>query len=249
MTSAFADLQGRIALVTGATRGIGRAIALALAREGAHIVAIGRTSGALEELDDDIRALAKTTAATSGAQMAPGATLITLNLKHAEKVDGLGPALYERFGRVDVCVAAAGILGALGPLGHVQTNVFEDVVDIDLMANWRLLRTLDPLLRRSDAGRVIVVSDRQAVAPDAYWAPYAAAKAGLEALAKSYARETASTAVRVAIVRPGPTATRLRAKAFPGDDAAVLASPEAVAEAILPYCRPAARAVDNVVDL
>jgi NAD(P)-dependent dehydrogenase (short-subunit alcohol dehydrogenase family) len=154
-------LAGRLALVTGATRGIGRAV-VRLAREGAHLILVGRTSGALEEVDDEIQALGGT------------ATLLTLNLKHQDKIDALGPTIYQRWEKLDILVGNAGILGPLSPLGHVTADAWDDVLAINLTANWRLIRTLDPLLRRSDAGRAIFVSSGAASAARAYWGPYAA---------------------------------------------------------------------------
>lgn len=210
-------LAGRYALVTGATRGIGRAVAVAMAKAGAHVIATGRTAGALEEVDDEIKAAGGT------------ASLITLNLKHGEKVDALGPSLYERFGRLDAVIGNAGILGPLSPLGHIPTAEFEDVLAINLTANWRLIRTLDPLLRKSDAGRAIFVTSGAAQARNAYWGPYAVSKAGLEALVKTYAHEVANTAVRVNLVNPGPIRTRMRGKAFPGEDPMTLKTPDDIA--------------------
>jgi NAD(P)-dependent dehydrogenase (short-subunit alcohol dehydrogenase family) len=216
--SATPRLAGRLALVTGATRGIGRAVALAFAEEGAHLILVGRTSGALEEVDDEIRA------------KAASATLLTLDLKAHDRIDALGPTIYQRWGRLDVLVGNAGILGPLSPLGHVTADAWNEVLEINLTANWRLIRTLDPLLRRSEAGRAIFVSSGAAANPRAYWGPYAASKAGLEALVKVYAEEVASTPVRVNLVNPGPTRTGMRAKAFPGEDPMSLKPPERVAE-------------------
>jgi NAD(P)-dependent dehydrogenase (short-subunit alcohol dehydrogenase family) len=211
-------LRDRLALITGATRGIGRAVALAYAKEGAHVILVGRTTGALEEVDDEIRAV-------GGA-----ATLLTLNLKQHDKIDALGPTIYQRWGKLDILVGNAGILGPLSPLGHVTADAWDEVIEVNLTANWRLIRTLDPLLRRSEAGRAIFVSSGAAVNPRAYWGPYAASKAGLEALVKVYAAEVANTLVRVNLVNPGPTRTGMRAKAFPGEDPDSLKSPEHVAE-------------------
>jgi NAD(P)-dependent dehydrogenase (short-subunit alcohol dehydrogenase family) len=222
------DLTGRIALVTGATRGIGRAVALALAASGAQVVATGRTSGALEELDDAIKAV-------SGRR----ATLLTLNLKHGDKIDGLGPALHGRFGKLDILVASAGILGPLSPLGHIPTDQFQEVIDINLTANWRLIRTLDPLLKLSDAGRAVFLTSGAALAKLAYWGPYAVSKAGLEALVKTYAMEVANTTVRANLVSPGPIRTRMREKAFPGEDPMTLKTPEELAPTILQRCAAA----------
>ncbi|HWE16338.1 MAG TPA: SDR family NAD(P)-dependent oxidoreductase [Hyphomicrobiaceae bacterium] len=207
-------LAGRLALVTGATRGIGRAVALAYAKEGAHLILVGRTTGALEELDDEIR----------GA--GGSATLLTLDLKRLDKIDALGPTIYQRWQKLDILVGNAGVLGPLSPLGHVTAEAWDEVIAVNLTANWRLIRTLDPLLRMSDAGRAIFVSSGAAVRPHAYWGPYAASKAGLEALARTYAEEVANTPVRVNLVNPGPTRTKMRTQAFPGEDPAAVRAPE-----------------------
>ena len=172
-------LAGRLALVTGATRGIGRAVALAYAKEGAHLILVGRTAGALEEVDDEIRSLGG------------NATLLTLDLKNRDKIDALGPTIYQRWQKLDIVVGNAGILGPLSPLGHVTADAWDEVLNVNLTANWRLIRTLDPLLRRSDAGRAIFVSSGAAVSRAAYWGPYAVSKAGLEALVVTYAHEHA----------------------------------------------------------
>jgi NAD(P)-dependent dehydrogenase (short-subunit alcohol dehydrogenase family) len=207
-------LAGRIALVTGASRGIGRAVALGLAGAGAHVVAMARTVGALEELDDDIRKAGGT------------ATLVDLDLKRTEKLDALGPTIYQRWGRLDILVANAGILGPLSPLGHITSEAWREVIDVNLTANWHLIRALDPLIKKSDAGRAVFVSSGAALARNAYWGPYSVSKAGLEALAKTWARELASTPARVNIVNPGPIRTGMRAKAFPGEDPQSLKTPE-----------------------
>jgi NAD(P)-dependent dehydrogenase (short-subunit alcohol dehydrogenase family) len=216
MTSSTQRLAGRLALVTGATRGIGRAVALAYAREGAHLILVGRTAGALEEVDDEIR------------ELGGSATLLTLNLKNHDKIDALGPTIYQRWDRLDILVGNAGVLGPLSPLGHVTADAWNEVIEINLTANWRLLRTLDPLLRRSPAGRAIFVSSGVAANPRAYWGPYAVSKAGLEALVKIYAHEVENTTVRANLVNPGPTRTAMRAKAFPGEDPASLKTPDEV---------------------
>ncbi len=218
-------LEGRIALITGATRGIGRAVAAAFCRAGAHVVLTGRTAGALEEVDDEIRGL--------GGK----ATLITLNLRHGEKVDALGPTLFERFSRLDIVVGNAGILGPLSPLGHIPTAEFEDVIAVNLTANWRLIRTLDPLLQKSAAGRAIFVTSGAASAKNAYWGPYAVSKAGLEALVKTYAHEVANTQLRANLINPGPIRTRMRGKAFPGEDPATLNTPEDIAPLFVKLAR------------
>ena len=210
-------LENKVALVTGATRGIGLAVAVALAREGCHLVLTGRTQGALEEADDAVR----------GAGSA--ATLITLNLKHADKIDTLGPVLFQRWGRLDILVGNAGILGPISPLGHVTADAWSEIMDINVSANWRLIRTLDPLLRRSAAGRAIFVTSGAAAARNAYWGPYSVSKAALEALVKTYAREVEASPVRANLINPGPIRTNMRAKAFPGEDPTTLATPDDIA--------------------
>lgn len=223
-------LDGRTALVTGASRGLGRAVALALAREGAHVIALARTAGALEELDDEIRAL-------GGA-----ATILKLDLRAQDRIDQIGPALYQRWGKLDIFVAAAGILGPLSPLNHVTADAWASVMDINLNANWRLIRTLDPLLRQADAGRAVFITAGAAAGDTAYWGPYAVSKAGLEALAKTYAEEVSSTAVRVSLFDPGPMRTNLRAKAFPGEDTRLLTEPAAVAPFVVDLVQPVPQA-------
>jgi NAD(P)-dependent dehydrogenase (short-subunit alcohol dehydrogenase family) len=235
--NAHQRLADRLALVTGATRGIGRAVALAYAREGAHLILVGRTAGALEEVDDEIRALGGS------------ATLLTLDLRSQDKIDALGPTIFQRWDKLDILVGNAGILGPLSPLGHVTADAWNEVLEINLTANWRLIRTLDPLLRRSEAGRAIFVSSGAATAPRAYWGPYAASKAGLEALVKVYADEIANTAVRVNLINPGPTRTGMRAKAFPGEDPAALKPPDHVAEMFVKLALPACTDNGKLFDL
>jgi NAD(P)-dependent dehydrogenase (short-subunit alcohol dehydrogenase family) len=220
------SLHGRTAVITGASRGIGRAVALGFAREGAHVIAIARTKGGLEELDDEIKA-------AGGA-----CSLITLNLKEGDKIDALGPTLYQRWPHIDIFVANAGVLGTLTPVPHIQDRDWDEVIAINATANLRLIRTLDPLLRRSDAGRAIFVSSGVAQNPRAFWGPYAASKAALETLALAYAAETAITPVRVNIVNPGKTRTAMRAKAYPGEDPATLKSPDAVVPLFVELARP-----------
>ncbi|MEQ1698066.1 MAG: SDR family NAD(P)-dependent oxidoreductase [Hyphomicrobiaceae bacterium] len=210
-------LDGRIALVTGASRGIGRAAALALAKEGAHVVITGRTTGALEELDDEIQ--------EAGGK----ATILQLDLKRIEKIDQIGPTLYQRWGKLDILVGNAGMLGNLTPLAHVTDDAWTSVMTVNLAANWRLLRTLDPLLQRSDAGRAIFVTSGAAQKATAYWGLYAASKAALETLVKTYAAENATTKVRANLINPGPTRTQMRAKAYPGEDANTLPTPDEIA--------------------
>ncbi len=211
-------LAGRIALVTGASRGIGAAVAERFAAEGAQLVLVARTVGGLEETDDAVR--------RAGGKRA---TLVPLDLREFDKIDHLGASLYERFGRLDVLVPNAGALGVLAPAGHISPAVWQQVMDLNLTANWRLIRSLDPLLRAAEAGRAIFVTSG-AAAGLAYWSAYAASKAGLEALVRSYAAEVAKTALRVNLLDPGVVRTRMRAQAFPGEDPERLAPPAAVAE-------------------
>jgi NAD(P)-dependent dehydrogenase (short-subunit alcohol dehydrogenase family) len=211
-------LKDRIALITGASRGLGKAIALAYAGEGAHVLLLARSLTTLGRVDDEIKAKSGT------------ASLIPLDLADGPAIDALGPSLYKRFGRLDILVGNAAILGALSPLPHIASAHWEKVLAVNLTANWRLIRTLDPLLRRSDGGRAIFVTSSVAHSARAYWAPYSVSKAALETLAKTYANETSATPIRVNLVDPGAMATRMRAAAYPGEDQATLLPPEAVAD-------------------
>ena len=222
-----APLQGRVALVTGASRGIGAATAIELARLGAHCVLTARSQGGLEETDDAIRALGGS------------ATLLPFDLqKDADKLDPLGPSIYERFGRLDILVHAAGVLGTLTPVAHITPKDWAEVVAVNLTAAWRLIRTLDPPLRASDAGRAVILTTDRARQPKPYWGAYGASKAGLEHLVSTWAAEVASTPLRVNLYDPGPVATGLRAKAMPGEDPASLARPADVAPRIAALCLP-----------
>ena len=227
---------GRIALVTGATRGIGQALALGLARDGAHVIALGRTQGALEEVDDAIKAAGGT------------ATLIKLDLRRGSDVDGLGPTLYRRFGRLDILFANAAVLGPITPVGHLTDDEWNEVMDVNITANMRLMRTLDPLLRRSDAGRAIFVTSGAASRPKAYFGPYAASKAALDVLVKCYADEMANTAVRVNLANPGATRTGMRAKLMPGEDPMTLPTAEEQAAKFLDLALPGVTANGQLFD-
>ena len=224
MTASVIDrpLAGRVALVTGATRGIGRAIALALAEAGAHVVAAARTQGALEELDDEIRAL--------GGE---SATLVPLDLLEPDGIDQLGAAIHQRWGRLDILIGAAGLLGITTPVAHMDPKVWDRVIAVNLTANYRLIRSMDLPLRQAPGARVIFLTSGAAARPRAFWGAYAASKAGLEALATVYADEVENTPVRVAVVNPGPMRTRMRAQAFPGEDPATLPAPEEITPLIL----------------
>lgn len=229
-------LKDRIALITGASRGIGRAVAEKFAQEGAHVLLLARDRKTLEEVDDRIRA--------GGGK----ATLIPLDLADGKAIDALGPSLYERFGRLDVLVGSAAILGRLSPLPHIPAEHWERTFAVNVTANWRLIRTLDPLLRRSDAGRVIFVTSGVARSARAYWAPYSVSKAALEILAKTYANETADSVIKVNLIDPGATATRMRAEAYPGEDQSTLRRPEDVAEAFVPLAMPDWVETGQIVD-
>ena len=219
-------IKDRIALITGASRGLGRAIALAFAREGAHVLLLARSMTMLGRVDDDIRAIGGT------------ASLVSLDLTDGQVIDALGPSLYERFGRLDVLAGSAAILGALSPLPHIPSALWDRVFAVNVTANWRLIRTLDPLFRRSDAARVIFVTSSAARSARAYWAPYSVSKAALEALGKTYANETADTPIKVNLVDPGAVATRMRAEAYPGEDQTALPRPEQITEIFVKLAMP-----------
>ena len=222
----MSPLADRIALVTGASRGIGYATALKLARAGAHVVAVARTVGGLEELDDAVR------------KAGSSATLVPLDMRDYDGFYRLASALNERYQRLDVLVGNAGILGPLSPLDHVEPKAWDEVLAVNVTANWHLVRAMGPLLKLSTAGRVVFVTSGIVAHPRAYWGPYAISKAALEALARTYAAETVSTNVRVNLFNPGATRTRMRATAMPGEDPAALKAPEPVAEKILELCLP-----------
>ncbi|MBN8996087.1 MAG: SDR family NAD(P)-dependent oxidoreductase [Rhizobiales bacterium] len=220
------NLRDRIAVVTGASRGIGRAAALALAEAGVHVIAVARTVGALEELDDAIRA-------KGGA-----ATLVPFDLKDFAAIDRLGAAIYQRWGRLDMLFANAGVLGTLTPLAHLEPRTFDTVMTINVTANWRLIRSLDPLLRQSDAGRALFVTSSAAAKFTPYWGAYAVSKAALEALVATYAGELAQTRAKVNLIDPGAMRTRMRAQAMPGEDPATLPAPEELAPHALRMLSP-----------
>lgn len=219
-------LTGRIALITGASRGIGRATALVLAREGAHCVITARTTGGLEELDDEIQAIGGTS------------TLVPMDLADYPAIDRLGAGLYERYGKLDIFVGNAGILGKLGPVTHLSPDVWDQVIAVNLTANWRLIRSLDPLLRQSDAGRVVMLTSSVGAVARAYWGVYAVSKAALENLTLTYAAEVEKTGMRVNLLNPGGTRTRMREEAYPGENPDTLKVPGVVAEKILGMVRP-----------
>lgn len=219
-------LANRIALVTGASRGIGFATARALAKAGAHIVATARTQGGLEELDDEIR------------KDGGSATLVPLNLTDSDGIARLGAGLHERYGKLDILVGNAGVLGPSSPIGHIELKTFNDIMAVNVSANFQLIRCMEPLLRQSDAGRAVFITSGAASKATAYVSPYAASKAALETLARAWAQETANTKLRVNLFNPGPVRTRMRATLMPGEDPATLDTPEQVAEFIVPMCAP-----------
>jgi NAD(P)-dependent dehydrogenase (short-subunit alcohol dehydrogenase family) len=219
-------LAGRIALITGASRGLGAAAALAFAREGAHCVLVARTVGGLEALDDQIKAVGGS------------ATLVPLDVTDGPGVDRLGAALYERFKKLDILLGNAGVLGMLAPIGHIEPEVFERAMAVNVTANWRLIRSLDPLLRQSDAGRAIFITSGAARTILPYWAAYSTSKAALDMLVGIYAAECAHTKVRVNLYNPGPTRTAMRKQAFPGEDPQTLPPPEAHAEGLIRLALP-----------
>lgn len=223
-------LAGRIAVVTGAARGIGRAVALRYAAEGAQLVAISRSVGGLEELDDAVR----------GAGGKP-AVLVPLDLGELDRIDPLGPQLFQRFGRVDILVGNAALLGSLGPIGHHDPKLWDEVFRVNVHANWRLIRTLEPLLRRAEAGRAIFVTSGAATRAMAYWSAYCASKAALDHMVRVWAAELADTPVRANLLSPGATRTTMRANAFPGEDPQSLKPPEALAELFVELAEPACR--------
>ncbi len=233
MSSPFKD---RLALITGASRGIGRAVALGLAKAGAHVIVTARSLPGLESLDDEIQT------------MGGSATLLQLDLRKGDKIDQLGPTIYQRWQKLDILIANAGVLGPLSPLAHVTEDGWTQTIDINLNANWRLIRSLDPLLQRSDAGRAVFVTSGAASGKYAYWGPYAASKAGLEAMVKTWSHEVENTNVRANLINPGATRTTMRAKAFPGEDPAILPAPEDLVPLFLELASPDCESNGEIVN-
>jgi len=215
-------LTGRVALVTGATRGIGRAAALALSAAGAHVIAVGRTQGALEDLDDEARAL-------GGERV----TLVPLDLTNGQGIDELGHAIFERHRRLDILVHAAAMLSQLRPVAHVPPALWDKLVATNITSAFRLIRSLEPLLRASPSARAIFLTDAQAARPTAFWGAYAATKAAVEAMVRAWADEVDNTPIRAVLLDPGAVRTRLRAEAFPGEDKDALTNPAAIAPMIV----------------
>src|SRR6266699_4112871 len=216
------QLAGKIALITGASRGIGAAVAERFAAEGAHLVLAARTVGGLEEVDDKIR--------SAGGS----ATLVPFDLREFGKIDELAAALYERYGRLDILIGNAAEFGVFSPLGHIDPALWGEVTELNLTANWRLIRAMDPLLRAAEHGRAVFVTTGLAREALPYYGPYVVSKAALEAMVRIYAGEVARTRLRVNLIDPGPLRTRLRARIFPGEDPANLPSPQTIADAFLP---------------
>ncbi|HLY57571.1 MAG TPA: SDR family NAD(P)-dependent oxidoreductase [Stellaceae bacterium] len=220
---AEAQLAGRVALITGATRGIGAAVARRFSAEGAHVVLIGRTVGALEEIDDAIKIAGGT------------ATLVPLDLKEFDKIDQLAGVLTDRHGKLDILVGNAAVLGSIGPMGHMTPEEFRNVMDINVTANWRLVRAFDPLLRRAPKAHALFTTCEAGHEPTAYWSAYAMSKAALEMMTLTWAAELTKTNVKVALIDPGPVRTGLRRKVFPGEHPSAAAAPEAVASLFLQH--------------
>jgi len=219
-------LSSRIALVTGASRGIGHATARALARAGAHVIAVARTQGGLEELDDAIRKDGGT------------ATLVPLDVTDLDGIARLGAALNERHGKLDILIGNAGVAGTSSPLGHTDPKFWENMMTVNVTANFQLIRCMEPLLQQSDAGRAVFITSGIATKATAYMGPYAASKAALDTLVRVWANETATTSIRVNLFSPGPIRTRMRATVMPGEDPLTLDTPEQAAEYIVPMCAP-----------
>lgn len=232
------DLSGRVVVVTGASRGIGYFTALHAAAAGAHVVALARTVGGLEDLDDAIKADGR-----------GDATLVPLDLKDGPGIDRLGAAIAERWGRCDALIANAGVLGTISPIGHVEAKVWEEVMAVNVTAVWRLARTLDPLLTRTADARALLISSGAAHSCKPYWGAYAASKAAVEAMGRVWARESAKGPLRVNCVNPGATRTQMRAKAMPGEDPTTLPEPRDVARSIVALLDPAIERSGQIYDV
>ncbi|WP_284176794.1 SDR family NAD(P)-dependent oxidoreductase [Rhabdaerophilum sp. SD176] len=221
-------LKGRLALISGASRGIGRETAKAFAKAGAHVIAVARTVGALEELDDEIRTLGGT------------ATLVPIDLTDYDALDRLGLTIHERWGRLDILVGNGAMLGTIGPLNHIDPKVFERVMAVNVTANYRLIRSMDPLLRASDAGRALFLSSSAGSNAFAYWGLYGASKAALDLMCRDWAEEVRNvSAIKVMLVNPGRTRTRMRAEAAPGEDPMTLPTPDEITPYLVEMATPA----------
>ncbi|MDR3375542.1 MAG: SDR family NAD(P)-dependent oxidoreductase [Ancalomicrobiaceae bacterium] len=235
-SAADAAFAGTVAVVTGASRGIGYTVARELARAGSHVVALARTQGGLEELDDEVRGFGG------------GATLVPIDLRDFDALDRLGAALFERWGRVDMLVGNAGVLGPISPVGHVAPKDWDEVMAVNVTANWRLIRSLDPLLRASPAGRALFITSGAVLKRRAFWGPYSVSKAALEALVVTYAREVAISPVKVNLFNPGPIRTAMRARALPGEDPDTLQRAEVLVPDIFAALSPALSETGRVYD-
>jgi NAD(P)-dependent dehydrogenase (short-subunit alcohol dehydrogenase family) len=221
------DLKGRIAVVTGASRGIGRSAAIALAKQGAHVIALARTQGALEDLDDEIRAIGGS------------ATLVPLDIRDYDALDRLSSAVFDRWGKLDILVANAGVLGTITPLRDLDQKPYDEVMAVNVTANWRLIRALDPALRESDAGRVVVLTSSAAWRIRPYWGVYAMSKAAVEVMARTYAEETRTlTNIRVTLINPGGMRTEMRRSARPGEDPMTLPTPDELMPDLIRFVKP-----------
>ncbi|MEC7488058.1 MAG: SDR family NAD(P)-dependent oxidoreductase [Pseudomonadota bacterium] len=223
------QLQDRVALITGASRGIGAAVAERFAAEGAHVVLVARTLGGLEAVDDRIRRT---------QNKGGGATLLQLDLSELDQVDLIGPTIAERFGRLDIVVGNAGLLGEMAPITHIDDRIWSNVVEVNLNANWRLIRTADPLLRQSNAGRAVFVTSGAARGKRPYWGAYAVTKAALEMMVTCWAAETEKTEMRINLLDPGATRTAMRAEAYPGEDPETVKPPQALTDLFVQLCTP-----------
>jgi len=235
MTLSGQALSGSVAVVTGASRGLGAAAAVALAGAGAHVVLVARTVGGLEEVDDQVRAV-------GGA-----ATLVPFDLAEHDKIDALAASLFQRFGRTDIIVGNAGMLGALTPVAHLDPKIWGKLLALNLTANARLIRAFDPLLRLAPAGRAIFVTASVARKPEAYWGPYAATKAALESLVRGWSCELERTTVKANLLDPGEVATGLRAQAYPGEPAGRAIDPAKLGPVFLDLASPACRRQGQLV--
>jgi len=228
-------LSGRVTLVTGATRGIGYHAALALADAGSQIIAVGRTQGALEDLDDAIT--------SAGGEC----TLVPMDLKNYDGIDQLGAIINERWGRLDGLFGNAGVLGDITPANQVEPKIFDEVFSVNMTANYRLIRSLDPLLRMSDAARALFVTSSVSITRPAFWGAYAASKAALDTFVQTYAKEVEITNIKANLLNPGGTATKMRAKAKPGEDPNSLPQPQDIAPLIVDMLSPSYQANGEIV--
>jgi NAD(P)-dependent dehydrogenase (short-subunit alcohol dehydrogenase family) len=229
-------LQDRLAVITGASRGIGAATAKIFAAEGAHVILVARTQGGLEEIDDEIRSAGGT------------ATLVPMDLTDYDKIDEMGATIYERFGKLDILVANAGLLGTMGPINHIDPKVWEQTMAVNVTANWRLIRSFDPLLRLSDAGRAIFMTSYAAQVHRAFWGIYATSKAALDMMVCTYAQEIEQTNVTANLFNPGRTRTKMRAEAFPGEDPETVKSTEFTAEQLIELVLPSCKLNGEIIN-